>query len=361
MRQSQAYRFITQCLSLANNRTTLAEQINNQSIDWIIVTRVASQYMVTPAFYWQCQHKELLTEMPDDFATYLQTIFNLNRQRNRQLLRDARLIMQTLNEIDVVPIFTKGTASMLSDTYPDIGMRIAADIDVLVPEERLTDCVKQMQKIHCMPLPRALSCDHHYKASYMESSKICVDLHFKVVHAAYEHLLPTQTVIEQAQQYQENGCTYAIPCPTHRVLHNIIHSQLADQHYARHTINLSQLFDLVILQKALMEAIDWDEIQQRFMHHQQGPALQAYGSASIILLGNNLPDNLRPSATDHRWVDDFISRLDHKWLMAWRRTGYFLGGRLKDLMEHPRIILNILTPAFYARLYENLKQSMTTR
>ena len=349
MNNSQATRFICHCLSLDENHEYLVKVIQQEAIDWMLIAKLSSQYLLTPALYWHCKIKQILAYMPNDFVTYLETIFELNKERNKGLLVDTRLVASTLNEIDVEPVITKGGASFLDETYPDIGIRVTGDIDVLVPVSRLDDCVEQLKMVDCVPMPHAVPYGHQYQELYLKETGNKIDLHFKVIHVCSEYLLSTDKVVSRRIHLHHDNYRLSIPCPTDRIMHNILHSQLADRNYSRGSFNLSQNYDFNIINNSLLEDVDWKEIISEFSAKNALPVLQHYLSVAKVLFGSPFPEGIKASKKVENQVEKFIEDPDQKWAKRWRHIRHFLSVRLMSLKQHPVIIFRIFTVSFYMR------------
>jgi hypothetical protein len=111
-----------------------------------------------------------------------------------------------------------------------------------------------------------------------------------------------------------------VPSPTHRILHNLLHSDLINQTYARGKIALRSLHELVTIQVVEQERIDWQTIQQRMDRSGQAKVLRASLYLTHRYFGSPLPDCMRPTlgAVAHHartrlqvrwhWLDEFVER-----------------------------------------------------
>jgi len=78
-----------------------------------------------------------LSVIPEEVEHAFAEIYELNRQRNQQILKQIDDITALLNKENIQPVFLKGTANLLDELYSDVGERMIGDIDFLVTEEQL--------------------------------------------------------------------------------------------------------------------------------------------------------------------------------------------------------------------------------
>ena len=127
--------FIAKCLTISHEEKYLKEIKNELKfgiINWEKVVQVSSSHYVLPALYCKLKRHHLLALIPSDLAQYLKFLSNLNRDRNQEILFQAKEINTLLLKNNIVPIFLKGAAFILEDLYDDIAERMIGDIDFLV-------------------------------------------------------------------------------------------------------------------------------------------------------------------------------------------------------------------------------------
>jgi hypothetical protein len=112
----------------------------------------------------------------------------------------------------------------------------------------------------------------------------------------------------------------SVPSPTHRVLHNLLHSDLINQTYVRGRIDLRSLHELVRMQVVEQERLDWQAIRERMDRGGQGRVLRASLYLAHRYFGSPLPDRLHPTlgAVAHYartrlqvrwdWINEFVDR-----------------------------------------------------
>src|SRR5262249_59286270 len=96
-----------------------------------------------------------------------------------------------LNGIDVVPVFLKGAAHLVSGLYADPAQRVMVDLDVLVRPDRLSDCVACLQANGYKLLTDADFSGHHHHPPLGRSGTIAsVQLHDEALDLPYRRPFP---------------------------------------------------------------------------------------------------------------------------------------------------------------------------
>ncbi len=116
-----------------HNYEFVRNQIQDKKVDWDNVVQLSTQHYVFPALYCNLKRAELLQDIPTDLVEYMEHITQLNRERNTQILEQAKEINSLLKKNSIEPIFLKGTGFLLQNFYHDIGERMVGDIDFIVP------------------------------------------------------------------------------------------------------------------------------------------------------------------------------------------------------------------------------------
>jgi hypothetical protein len=130
--------FIAKCLTIsleAKNRQEIEKQLKLKSIDWDNVVKVSTAHYVFPAIYCNFKRADFLKYLPADLVEYMKHITNLNRDRNKQILQQAKDLNWLLLANNIRPIFLKGTGNLLAGIYDDIAERMVGDIDFIFSKE----------------------------------------------------------------------------------------------------------------------------------------------------------------------------------------------------------------------------------
>ena len=130
--------FVAKCLTISlehKNREEIEKQLQSNNIDWDAVIKVSTAHYVFPALYCNMQRANFLHYLPKELVTYMEHITNLNRERNEEIITQAKELNTLLLANNITPIFLKGTGNLLAGIYDDIAERMVGDIDFIFSKE----------------------------------------------------------------------------------------------------------------------------------------------------------------------------------------------------------------------------------
>ena len=130
--------FIATCLTISledKNRVVIQKLLQSDMIDWDAVVQLSTSHYVFPALYCNLKRADFLQYLPQDLVNYMEHITNLNRERNEQIITQAKELNTLLLANNITPIFLKGTGNLLADLYEDIAERMVGDIDFILSKE----------------------------------------------------------------------------------------------------------------------------------------------------------------------------------------------------------------------------------
>ena len=243
------------------------------------LAEAANQHYLCPALYGSLKHKNLLPCVPADLRKYLQILYDHNGERNRRLMDHAEETTQYLNELGVEPVLLKGTANLLSGLYFDQSTRFISDIDMLIPENRMADCIRKLKDAdYDYLLPPESDCwkaHHHCPPLLKKKRYFRIELHHQLVPIRYQNLIDADKVLSDSFLLAVGKARARLPSLSHRIIHNVTHAQLVDQSYFLGTIQLRQLYDLALLADKIQEE-EWQTIASLFRQFGHSSALAGY-------------------------------------------------------------------------------------
>ena len=130
--------FISKSLTISleeSNRQEIEKQLQSKTIDWEAVVEVSTAHYVFPAMYCNLKRVGFLSYLPQELVNFMEHITNLNRERNQQIITQAKDLNTLLLQNNITPIFLKGTGNLFAGIYEDIGERMIGDIDFLLPKK----------------------------------------------------------------------------------------------------------------------------------------------------------------------------------------------------------------------------------
>ena len=175
--------FIAKCLTISledNNRDEIEMQLQSKTIDWEAVVKVSTAHYVFPALYCNLKRVGFLRYLPQELVNFMEHITNLNRERNDQIITQAKELNTLLLKNNSTPIFLKGTGNLLAGIYEDIAERMVGDIDFIFSKEDYPKAIKVLiefgyscerkYKYHC---PRT----RHYPRLQKENNIAAIEIH----------------------------------------------------------------------------------------------------------------------------------------------------------------------------------------
>lgn len=135
MNYKEALFFIGKSLTInheKHNKIIVEKELISNNIDWDAIVKVSTAHFVFPALYCNLKKAKFLHYLPSDLVDYMKHITDLNRERNQQIIDQAKEINELLLANNITPIFLKGTGNLLEGLYDDIAERMVGDIDIII-------------------------------------------------------------------------------------------------------------------------------------------------------------------------------------------------------------------------------------
>jgi hypothetical protein len=371
MNRLDALLLLCDCVSSWNNSRDQVETLRNKllsgNIRWEHLVEAANQHLLCPALYGALKHKGLLSSIPTDLREYLQTLNDHNGERNGRLADHAEETIHFLNELSVEPVLLKGTANLLSGLYLDQSMRFISDIDMLIPENRMIDCIRKLNDsgYHFLGPHEAdrWKTHHHCAPLIKRNSNFQIELHRELVHKQHRPLIDASSVLKDSVCLKIGMANARIPSLSHRIIHNAVHAQLTDRSYSSGIIQLRQLYDLVLLADKMTDEEEWRSIFTRFRRLGYLSELSGYFLAGKYFWGIS-PSRLIPQSIGARfYLAGLCAQAEHLWLMRLgniARFAKFYGGRFKHRLESrkiPRIFNHTIRQNHYHQMFVMLNRN----
>lgn len=353
MSRTAAFEFLCECLSCPGEPESLRRRVEARDFRWTSFATVAHEYLVASAVPFSLQDIELRKALPQATLEYFDGVARTVRRCNAQVMDEAVEVAAILNRIGVTPVFLKGGANLLRGLYPDPAMRQMVDLDVLVPHNRIDDCIACLhddgfRQLHDYRHPRA----HHAPALGRPNLPLPIELHHQVLAHPYNKFLTAEEVQTTSVILDGYDSVIAVPSVTCSFIQNVAHAQLGNHDYLYGRIDLRALLDFSLLAKIYAQEIDWDAIRRRFSRCGGGTALNFHLLCARNLLrvqmGSSGPDTV---ARFLYWralyliakpkLLDLGVRLTRPWLLVRRE--------LSDAALRRRLVGNVTDQAWWAR------------
>ncbi|MGR7813235.1 nucleotidyltransferase family protein [Lacinutrix undariae] len=231
------------------SRHTTRTHLNNTmstNVNWDNIVMEGSKNLVLPAIYTNLKTKDALQILPKDLEVYLSEITQINRNRNRAILKQATDISAILNAHNIKHVFLKGTAMLVLNHYNDLAERMVGDIDILVEKQKL---ITAFNLIKANGYSKTLGFAYHnpqhrhLERLIPDKELAAIELHAQLLAKKNQHHINVNHVL-QTREIREG---MAIPNPYYRALHNVCNWQLNDHGHYYGEINHRTLYDSLML------------------------------------------------------------------------------------------------------------------
>lgn len=254
MNPTENYYFLGKCLTLGeswSDRESLIQIIQNQQADWNRFVALASSNLVLPTVYCRFRESGVLPLLPDDLREHLHAIYELNRQRNLEVLNQIDRINTLLSEKQIMPIYLKSAGNILDHLYQDIGERMLGDIDLLVSDEEFLIAVQLLKAAGYDQQSNSyddFSQIKHYPRLIHPSESLPVEVHRLPVEFKYSALF-NYKIIEPEMKIPEHSSSCFVLSDRHKLTMNFFHGFLAVDVKISHWIALRDMVDFILIEK----------------------------------------------------------------------------------------------------------------
>ena len=240
--------FISKCLTISlevKNRDEIEKQLKSMSIDWDAVVKVSTAHYVFPAMYCNFKRADFLKYLPQELVSFMQHITNINRERNKQIIAQARELNSLLLANNIRPIFLKGTGNLLAGIYEDIAERMVGDIDLIFLKEDYLKAITLLREfgydkeIH-QELPH-----RHYPRIIRKDSIAGLEIHKDLLIKKYVNEFNYNFVVKDSQVI--NGTT--VLSYANKLNLSIIADQINDSGFYYKRMALRNAYDVFLLSK----------------------------------------------------------------------------------------------------------------
>ena len=138
MNYKETFFFVAKCLTISfeeKKRDEIEIILKTTEVDWDAIVKVSTAHYVFPALYCNLKRADFLQYLPHKLVSYMEHITNINRERNKQIILQAKDLNSVLLTNKIRPIFLKGTGNLLAGIYDDIAERMVGDIDFIFSKE----------------------------------------------------------------------------------------------------------------------------------------------------------------------------------------------------------------------------------
>tara|TARA_B100000989_G_scaffold68850_1_gene47986 strand:+ start:5629 stop:6630 length:1002 start_codon:yes stop_codon:yes gene_type:complete len=216
------------------------EEILNLNLENLI--KIASRHLLLPALFFEINKRKITNLFPSKFTSYIQKIYNLNKQRNTQIKDELIIVNSILKKKEIQFVFLKGCAMLLRNSYEDIGIRMIGDIDILVDDKDYQECIEIFTRENYRPLIKESFINTRHYPRMVNEKKLCaVEVHNKLLSS-------NRIFIDYKKIFNRIVyCPFPVMDNSYMIQNCIYDYEVNDNGYIFCSINLKSFYDFKLL------------------------------------------------------------------------------------------------------------------
>ena len=243
--------FIAKSLTISleeKNKQEIENQLKSTSIDWDAVVKVSTAHYVFPALYCNFKRVDFLKYLPADLVDYMKHLTNLNRDRNNQIIQQAKELNSLLLANNIRPIFLKGTGNLLAGIYDDIAERMVGDIDFIFSKQDYPKAISILREFGYSEVKKREYYppdEKHYRRLQKKNNIAAIEIHSKLLINKYINEFNYDFVNKDIQVINE----ITVLSYSNKLNLSIIANQINDSGFYYKTMSLRNAYDVFLLSK----------------------------------------------------------------------------------------------------------------
>ena len=265
---------------------------------WVVLTSLAAQHQLGALTYRLLADSGVLTGAPPDVQERLRTTYMQHAIRNAVMFRDTRRAIRVLDGAGIATMLLKGV-HLARYVYAEPALRSMADLDLMVPRDRLVEAEALLLAQGYGPIPRPDPVEFcrrsNHLAKLIKPGEQVIELHWAIERPTSPFTIDPRALWSRARAVTFEGCHAWVLAPEDTLLHLALHTSF------HHGFDRSALKALVDLQQVVAQSadgIDWTSLVGR---------ANAWGAGGFVFATFRVAsDLLRVPIPEHA-----LERLDH--------------------------------------------------
>jgi hypothetical protein len=267
--------------------------------EWESVAAEALRQRVGPLTY----RSTLGGNVPRHVVEQLRDVYIRHAFRNRQILSEVARIGAGLRLRDVPVMLLKG-AALAADVYDDPALRPMADVDILVPPDRLHEAAESIAASGYEPsdgrsIEQFISWCHHI-SPYVKDGVPTVEIHWTIERPTSPFTIDLDGLWQRARSIRIDGEAVFTPAAEDMVLHHALHTSY---HHRFSRAALKTLCDVCAVIGDAGERFDWRSLVAIANAAGAGPFIYCSLRLAAAMLACPVPAHVFESL-DHSEEDD---------------------------------------------------------
>lgn len=272
--------------------------------EWPALIALAGEHLVTP----QLAHVLGRTPTLDpEIEAYASGVAALGAQRAARIEAQRLQMLEAFGRAGVTPMLLKGAAYDVIGLYPQRGLRLYGDIDILVRGDEREAAITTLADLGYRQDPGLAEAYrlHHHQAPFVHTDWLApIELHHQALRWQFQSLLPEEGLWREAQKVSDAGVNACLPSAHHLALHNTLNAQATNYRFWRGEIVLRDALDLVLLDDRFGDAIDWPRLIATMRAASLDAILDFYVRQAFMAL--DLPP---PAGITQTWIGEQATKL----------------------------------------------------
>ena len=187
--------------------------------------------------------------LPHELVSYMENITGINRERNKQIIAQAKELNNFLLANNITPIFLKGTGNLLTGIYDDIAERMLGDIDFIFSKEDYPKAITILREFGYSVVNKYkyhFPYEKHYGRLQKQNSIAAIEIHKEILNVKKHTNEFNYSFVEKDSQVI-NGIT--VLSYANKLNLSIIANQINDKGSYYKTMALRNAYDVFLLSK----------------------------------------------------------------------------------------------------------------
>ena len=251
MNYKETLYFIAKCLTISlekQNRDEIEFILKTNDVDWSEVIKLSTRHYIFPAIYCNFERADFLKYLPTDLVVYMRHITDLNRDRNKKIITQARELNTVLLKKNIRSIFFKGTGNLLGGIYDDIAERMIGDIDFIFTKEDYPKAIAILREFGYSELKKLKYYNpetNHYRRLQKENNIAAIEIHKEFLKEKYTNEFNYSFVKKDVRIIND----VAVLSYANKLNISIIANQINDNGFYYKKIALRNAYDVFLLSK----------------------------------------------------------------------------------------------------------------
>jgi hypothetical protein len=164
----------------------------------------------------------------------------------------------------VVPVLLKGTIRLVDGLWPDLALRFMHDLDLLVPDHDVWNCVAQLVRAGWQPYDEGRQDLSQHVIMVHPDALERIELHRQPLSGELAGLLPATRMLARASTVPLGDAVVAVPSDEDQLVHLVAHGMLQHAFLRNDRCVLRELVELKLL-LARAEECDVELARERFV------------------------------------------------------------------------------------------------